>query len=203
MRQTAANRTDIEVSPAAHTRRELRNTLSIAHCTGSGYASWMTKRTLFILRHARAAAPLPGQRDYDRALDARGWDDGKALGRLMRRQSMHVARTVTSGALRTRQTCEALQAGGFDIDPAVDDDLYHGRTDRYRAAADRYRDDDLLIVGHNPMISDFVLSLVQPSGTGGVFARGLRKCALAIVTVEKAPSPRFVLKELIEPPFST
>ncbi|WP_185985361.1 SixA phosphatase family protein [Aureimonas mangrovi] len=163
----------------------------------------MITRTLFILRHARATAPLPGQRDYDRALDARGWEDGKALGRLMRDREMHVRRTVTSGALRTRQTCDALVAGGFGINPATDDDLYHGKTDRYRAVADRYGDDDLLIVGHNPMISDFVLTLVQPSAANGDFARGLRKCALAIVTEEKAASPRFVLKELIEPPFST
>ena len=66
--------------------------------TGAG------ERRLVLLRHAKAAAPEPGQRDVDRPLTARGRADAVAVGAWLAAHLGPPDLVLCSPAVRTRQT---------------------------------------------------------------------------------------------------
>lgn len=64
----------------------------------------MEFKTLYLLRHAKASPPGPGQDDHERSLNERGERDARAIGEYMREQNIVPRQTICSTATRTRQT---------------------------------------------------------------------------------------------------
>jgi phosphohistidine phosphatase len=127
----------------------------------------MTERTLVLLRHAKAETP--GKRpDFDRRLTKAGRAAAEAAGAWLADQGLRPDLVLCSPAARTRQTWHAVAAALAEADPEgpapevlYEPGLYDGgRTeviDLLRAV-----DDDectVLVVGHNPTMSDVSLLL--------------------------------------------
>jgi phosphohistidine phosphatase len=108
---------------------------------------------LFLLRHANAAWPDPGGRDFDRALDRRGQADIRDVAVRAYAAGYQPDRIIASPARRCRETALAVVDvfGSAKVD--YDETLYDQGPDAYCRLIERYADDPaLMIVGHNPMI---------------------------------------------------
>lgn len=145
-----------------------------------------TGRTLVLLRHAKAEPP-DDRPDIERPLAARGRRDAGAAGDWLAAQGLRPDLVLCSPAVRTRQTWHGVAVGLADSDPAggapevrYEASLYDGgRTelvDLLRAVPDAVG--TVLVIGHNPTVSD-VSVLLRPDSraTGGDV---LPTCGLAV-----------------------
>jgi phosphohistidine phosphatase len=140
----------------------------------------MTGRTLVLLRHAKAETP--GELlDFDRRLTTRGEADAVAAGLWLADRDLRPGLVICSPAMRTRQTWHGVATGLAGGAPEVrhEPGLYEGgRTeviDLLRAVSDDVA--TVLVIGHNPTMSDISLLLRPDQGDPG---GGLKTCGLAV-----------------------
>ena len=128
-------------------------------------------RRLLLLRHAKAERALPGGRDHDRVLEARGRADAKKLGAYLARHDFVPERAVVSTSARTRETW-ALLATAFSKVPPVsfDDRIYDASPESSLAAIKETGREigTLLVVGHHPGMQELAAMLVA---SGDIDAR--------------------------------
>lgn len=157
----------------------------------------MSQRTLWLLRHAKAAgAPPPGGSDHDRRLAPRGRRDavalGHKLGALCEPGMSAPGLVLCSSAARTTETAE-LVASGQSASAAVDRRrrLYYGSPgdllEELRTLDDAVH--SVMLVGHNPAIASLAVAMLADDdveGRGRLEERGFPTCALAVLTVQAA-----------------
>jgi phosphohistidine phosphatase len=144
----------------------------------------MTTRTIVLLRHAKAETPT-GVSDIDRPLAKRGVSDAVVAGKWLARKKLVPDLVLCSPARRTRETWQAVASVLMDAGsttPAVryDRTLYADGVspllELVRAVEDPVR--TVLVIGHNPTISD-ASAYLQPDDSVDGFT-GLRTCGLAV-----------------------
>ncbi|MFC0530350.1 SixA phosphatase family protein [Phytohabitans kaempferiae] len=146
----------------------------------------MTERTIVLLRHAKAERPA-GTADIDRPLTARGHADAAAVGAWLARRELLPAEVICSPAKRTRQTWHGVAVGlrgsGPEVryEPMVYGGVASDLLDLIRATADGSA--AVLVIGHNPTISD-LSGLLDP--TAARDSDGLRTSGIAVHTFEGA-----------------
>ena len=128
-------------------------------------------KTLLILRHAKSSwkhAELP---DFDRPLNKRGKRDAPRMGELLRQADLLPDLVLSSSAQRARQTTQAVvDSSGYGGEVRWMDSLYAAPPESYLEAL-RALDDSLqrvMLVGHNPSISDFLAKIIAKSGCEAV-----------------------------------
>lgn len=152
----------------------------------------MTQRTLILLRHARAE-PLGELRDFDRSLTKTGEADADAAGSWLADEGLRPDLVICSPANRTRQTWHGLAVAMTQAQPDAASpevhyelDLYDGGQteliDLLRAVPDGVG--TVLVVGHNPTVSD--VSVLLRSTLGDDRFDGLKTCGLAVHRAEGA-----------------
>jgi phosphohistidine phosphatase len=121
-------------------------------------------KTLLILRHAKSSRDDPKLADHDRPLNERGKKAAKEAGRFLRDEDLVPDLIVSSTALRARKTAQkAAKQCEYPRAIELDDQLYlasaptHYKIVRKAESSSRR----LLIVGHNPGISEFLNQLVS------------------------------------------
>ena len=151
----------------------------------------MTVRTLVLLRHAKAETPgeLP---DFERRLTDRGRSDADAAGSWLADERLRPQLVLCSPARRTRQTWQGVSASLKQSDPEAgnaevryEQGLYDGgRTeviDLLRAVPDAVA--TVLIIGHNPTMSDISI-LLRPYDDQAV-PEALKTAGLAVHRTER------------------
>jgi phosphohistidine phosphatase len=124
-------------------------------------------KTLMLLRHAKSSRDDPDLDDHLRPLNKRGKEAAKRMGRLIRDEKIVPDLILSSTALRARKTAERAATEsryGGAIELAAD--LYLADAAAIYSVVrqiDRRRD-RVLVVGHNPGISEFLSRLVQAEG---------------------------------------
>lgn len=147
----------------------------------------MSARTLVLLRHAKAEPP-GDDLDIERVLSDRGQADARAAGAWLAGQNLRPELVLCSPATRTRQTWDGVATAWSEESPEVryENGLYFGgRTetvDLLRAVPDTVS--TVLIVGHNPTITD-VSILLRPYQEDAE-VEGLRTCGIAVHRVERS-----------------
>ncbi|MCB1383442.1 MAG: histidine phosphatase family protein [Notoacmeibacter sp.] len=139
---------------------------------------------VYLLRHARAAFPQPGMRDFDRPLEKDADDDAEALGIAMRANGQRPDSVVCSSARRTRETWDHV-AQGLELDPDMaefSDTLYctdaSGYIDVIRSRAGQ---ESVMLIGHNPMLEEVAHSLSGRGNGSSALADGFATCGLAVI----------------------
>lgn len=135
----------------------------------------MSVRTLIILRHAKAADPDDYATDIERPLTARGRRDAAAAGAWLAAQGLVPDSVLCSPAVRTRETLAEL---GVAAPVGFEHRIYTG------PAADTLEllrsvgvtVGTLLLVGHNPTLSDLSHELAPYALAG----RGLATAGVAV-----------------------
>ena len=148
-------------------------------------------RTLVLLRHAKAERPV-GDHDFDRDLTEVGAVDSDAAGSWLADHRLHPDLVLCSSAARTRQTWQGVsvalaqaQAGGGAPEVRYEKGLYSGgRTevfDLLRALPDTVT--TVLVVGHNPTMSEVSLMLIPDDEYDGADIE-LKTAGLAVHRTE-------------------
>ncbi len=129
-------------------------------------------RELLVLRHAKSRWDEPAATDHDRSLAPRGIEAAKRMGRLMRERGWLPDRIVCSTARRAAATLDLAMRGwpeGASIPLDHTRRLYLASPDTLLAIAREQPEETrrLLVVGHNPGLATFVLTL---AGSGDATA---------------------------------
>lgn len=120
-------------------------------------------RTLVVMRHAKSSWKT-NEPDVRRPLSGRGTRDAVVAGQALARITFDLV--VCSAAVRTQQTWQCLQMGGATAaDVRVVDEFYGASSDEVldllRALPDSVG--NVLIINHEPTVSEVVLRLARPS----------------------------------------
>lgn len=113
-------------------------------------------KTLYLLRHAEADNTLI---DLERNLTARGRRQAESLGRWMSDNGIMPARIFSSAAKRTQMTAkicaeQVSYRGRIRVEEALHETCWHTYVTVMRGL--KNKDDSVMIVGHNPEISDAI-----------------------------------------------
>jgi phosphohistidine phosphatase len=142
---------------------------------------------VYLLRHAKAVWPSPGQKDFDRVLDKDGIKAAEVLGKELRRSGLKPEIVLCSPAIRARQTLEYV-----DIEPPFileeSEKLYSAGPDAYLMAIrltglKHEAANSVMLVGHNPMMEELATAL---AGRGNppshpTFVAGFPTAGLAVI----------------------
>lgn len=123
----------------------------------------MSRRSLFMIRHAKSSWKNPLQSDYERPLNDRGETDAPMMGERLKKLNIKPDLIISSTAKRAAQTAKKIAAVvGYDADdikwydklyhciPAVFEEVLYGVDDDIQT---------VFIVAHNPGITQFVNEL--------------------------------------------
>ena len=144
-------------------------------------------KTLLLLRHSKAGMGAP---DRDRGLTGRGRRQAAAAGRYLAAEGLLPDLVLCSDARRTRETLDDL-ALGEDTATVFAPDLYDGHVPELLALL-RGIDDDgvsrVLVIGHNPTISDAGRYLAREGGPAALsrLGLGMPTSGLAVLKFEAA-----------------
>lgn len=127
-------------------------------------------KRLSLLRHAKADNPLPDQEDWDRPLTKRGLKDAAEMARRMKSQRLRPVLILSSPAIRARQTAEAFAKCFSSAQLQFVEDLYLATPKQMLASIHELGTSaaHLLVVGHNPGISEFADQLAQDRRIDGM-----------------------------------
>jgi len=136
-------------------------------------------KTLLLLRHAKSSRDVPNVADHERPLNERGKQAAKQVGRFLRDEDLVPDLILSSTAVRARKTSQkAAKACDYPRAIELEDRLYLANAHAHytvvrgvEAGCKR-----LLLVGHNPGISEFLNQLTSAE-------EELPTAALAIVTL--------------------
>jgi len=122
-------------------------------------------KRLLLLRHAKAAPPTAPLTDSARPLVERGERDARRIGERLREQRLRPRLVVTSPAARTVQTARLIAAAvDYPSDEiTLEDRLYLAQPAAIVnvIAAQSAAAETLLVVGHNPGLSELVHELLS------------------------------------------
>jgi phosphohistidine phosphatase len=131
------------------------------------------RRTLVLLRHAKSDYPA-GVADHDRPLAPRGEREAVLVGSWLQSGEVDPVQAVLcSTAARARQT---LARTGIDVPARFVDRLYGGGPgtilDEINQVSDGFAADvrSLLVIGHEPVISELALGLTGAEGSDATAA---------------------------------
>ncbi len=146
---------------------------------------------LYLLRHAKAAWTLPGQKDFDRTLDDRGFADAEIVADMAADRALEPGLILCSTAVRCRQTAEAfLRAMKEDLDIRYVDELYAGAANVYREIIGSQDNalSSLMVIGHNPVIEEILRETLGEETTAEAAPAGYPPGALAVIDFNTRPS---------------
>ena len=123
----------------------------------------MSDRTLVLLRHAKSAYP-DGVADHERPLAPRGEREAGLAGDWLRAQLPAIDAVLCSTATRTRET---LARTGIDAPVRYVERLYDATAGTVIDEINGVGDDVsvLLVVGHEPTMTEVALGLANPETT--------------------------------------
>jgi phosphohistidine phosphatase len=126
-------------------------------------------KTILLMRHAKAEAGVPGQKDFARRLATRGGDDAFRMGRTLAKLHALPQVIVASPALRARETAEAAaKAMKFEGKLHLDRALYDAPGDAWLASLRSLPETcgSVLVVAHSPGIAEAAAFLCGGSPGG-------------------------------------
>jgi phosphohistidine phosphatase len=121
-------------------------------------------RYVLMMRHANAAFPDPGMKDYDRPLTDLGRIEARTTATELAAVGLTPDVVLCSPARRAAETLEAVSPIlGIDRNDVVElGELYSGDPETYvRKAKDSDENRVTMLIGHNPMLEDAAITLSE------------------------------------------
>ena len=144
----------------------------------------MTAKTLIVLRHAKSSWSTP-EADPRRPLSERGLADAVVAGEILADYAIDVA--LISTATRAQQTWERAQLGGAGAtDVRSSEAIYHAGGSELLAQLHEL-DESLhtaLVLGHQPTLSELIVSLALPSALVEKVATKFPTAGLAVLSFD-------------------
>jgi phosphohistidine phosphatase len=152
---------------------------------------------LYLMRHANAGVPRESAKlDAKRGLIAEGKEQCMVMGRILGALKVQPDVILASPLKRALQTAQFVgnelgYEGKVEVSTALDLNATYAD---FQKLLDKYADrQDVLIVGHNPNLFQFLGRLITGNGGAGV---RMRKGSVARIDMEKHPP---LLQWLVDP----
>lgn len=130
----------------------------------------MPVKQLLILRHAKSSWDDPALADFDRPLAPRGLKTAPLIGRELSRRGWLPDLALVSPALRTRDTWRLVaQELPQHVQSEFAEEVYEAAPATILARVRQIRATNLLVIGHNPGLQQFVLRLAGAGSDESVF----------------------------------
>jgi phosphohistidine phosphatase len=143
-------------------------------------------KTLYILRHAKAAPPEDGDGDAARPLTKRGRKAAAAVGEYLASVKPPPRLVLCSTSRRTRETLDQLLPA-LDPVPQIlyEEELYLTSAGRLIERLQRLPEnaEGVLLIGHNPGLHQLAATLASD---GGALTDGFPTAALAVLRIAGA-----------------
>ena len=143
---------------------------------------------VYFLRHANAGEHLLSpKKDEKRGLDKEGIEQCGYVGRALAAMDVQVDAVISSPLKRSMQTASLVGnemgfEGKLQVEPAL---RPQGTFADFRKLLDKYaRLEAIMVVGHNPNLSEFLGRIISPTGCEA--ALELRKGAVAKVELRRS-----------------
>lgn len=115
---------------------------------------------LILARHAKSDWADEGLDDHDRPLNNRGRRDAPAMARSVLRRGVRPEVLLSSTAVRARSTADAF-AEEFEVEVTERPELYLAESDALLDAARTSGAREVMVVAHDPGMSDLVSRLAD------------------------------------------
>jgi len=117
---------------------------------------------LYLLRHAKSSWEAY-EDDHDRVLSERGRDDATTIGEYLHKNSINFQNILCSSSQRTRETVSIINTISPNSIDEINylDSLYHASSNKIKEIIRNYTNISLLIVAHNPGISELISDLLK------------------------------------------
>jgi phosphohistidine phosphatase len=139
-------------------------------------------KQLLLLRHAEAEPAPPGAKDFDRLLTARGRLEALAAAETLAAAHLTIDEILVSPARRARETADIFARRlKLAIAPGVVAELYLAPPDVMLGILEHcsVTSDTILLIGHNPGISELAHQLHAGSDSSGLRTAGLCQLTFA------------------------
>jgi len=115
-------------------------------------------KTLFLVRHAQADNALPGESDFGRMLTRRGMQDATEMARRLYEREL-VPQLILTSAARRAHTTSIVLANEMQVSEKqlrIDERIYTASlNDLLAIVQEQPTADRLMLVGHNPTMTEF------------------------------------------------
>ncbi len=122
-------------------------------------------KTLYVVRHAKSSWSEPDQSDFERPLNERGKRDAPRMAKRLKEKEIHPDLMLSSPAKRALSTCKRMAKILKYPKEAIktEQKLYHASDESILSIVQDLKDkyDCVLMVGHNPGLTDFVNSFLS------------------------------------------
>lgn len=152
---------------------------------------------LWLLRHARARAAAPDEKDIDRTLTDSGRETARKLGEWIHSSGLAIPSTVrVSPSVRTRETARRVLEGHEAPEQMVEPALWEALEEDLIGVLQKHQDaESLLLVGHNPGFEWLAQWLTNQRPRLGV-----QPGTLIIIDAEMPPAPGCgEIRKLVQP----
>lgn len=141
---------------------------------------------IYLMRHARAAWPAPGGRDFDRPLDNAGYAEAELIADRAADKGFAPDLVFSSTALRCRETAQAVRRAFNDtFDITYVDEMYNAEAGIYLgllAAQTQCR--SVMLVGHNPAMEAVTEAFVGQQKMAALLPSGFPTAGLAVLDAQ-------------------
>jgi phosphohistidine phosphatase len=143
---------------------------------------------IYLLRHAEAAWAAPGQRDFDRPLNEKGYADAEIVADKAADRGYRPDLVLSSTALRCRDTAYAVhRAMGATVDISFVDELYNASPAIYLEIIDAQQAvSSVMLVGHNPTMEQTLEALIGHNALSQALPTGFPTAGLAVLDYDIA-----------------
>ncbi|NTJ42252.1 histidine phosphatase family protein [Agrobacterium larrymoorei] len=159
---------------------------------------------LYLLRHAQAAWPNPGERDFDRKLDDKGYDQAELIADRAVDKRYKPDLILSSTATRCRETTDAFRrAFNESVEIAYVDEMYNAQPETYLSLILGQQEiSSLMLVGHNPTMEGTIEALIGHEALQTALPDGFPTAGLAVLDViadSDGKTPQWRLIEFLVP----
>ena len=138
---------------------------------------------LFLLRHAHAGWAAPGERDFDRSLDNKGYSEAEIIADRASDMGYRPDVLISSTALRCRETAQAMRRAFNDsVEITFVDEMYNAEAETYLALIfAQAPGSSVMLVGHNPTLDAVAERLIGHSQMDAQIPSGFPTAGLAVL----------------------
>jgi phosphohistidine phosphatase len=144
----------------------------------------LSKRLVYLMRHAKSSWDDPDLADHDRPLSARGLKAAARMAELILREEIAPALILCSSARRARETLAPIrQAIGDRARVEVEEGLYGAGADQllHRLRQVPSSAASVMVIGHNPGIQELAVNFVGDQGAQARLRVKFPTAALAVL----------------------
>ncbi len=151
----------------------------------------LENKKIMLLRHAEASNATFSIKDFNRSLSHSGQQQASSIGQRIYRHATSPISVACSTAVRTRQTLDALNIDNI-FDVHYYDSLYNGDLTDYLEVIAEASNFPLLLIGHNPIISELATILRRPDDMTVDYSGFMAPANLVVINFPRNPLDKYI-----------